>query len=41
MGKGDRGSRRGKIARGSFGVTRPKPQKLRKLKAEKAGPGVK
>ena len=30
MGKGDRRSRRGKIYRGTFGVTRPKPSKIRK-----------
>jgi len=44
MGKGDRSSRRGKIFRGSFGNTRPKPQNVRKKKAEKtanAAPGVK
>jgi ribosomal small subunit protein bTHX len=42
MGKGDRSSRRGKISRGSFGNTRPKPQNARKLQAQKkTTPGVK
>lgn len=32
MGKGDRRSRRGKVARGTFGKTRPKAETLRKDK---------
>ena len=32
MGKGDKRSRRGKIYRGTFGVTRPKPSTARKRK---------
>lgn len=35
MGKGDRGSRRGKIYRGSFGKTRPKDPAKKKKKASK------
>jgi 30S ribosomal protein S31 len=30
MGKGDSRSRRGKIYRGTFGASRPKPSKVRK-----------
>ena len=41
MGKGDRRSRRGKIWRGSTGVTRPKKKKKTKAKARKrAKPGA-
>jgi 30S ribosomal protein S31 len=32
MGKGDKRSRRGKIYRGSYGRTRPKPSKKRRAK---------
>jgi 30S ribosomal protein S31 len=34
MGRGDKRSRRGKIWRGSFGKTRPKPSKRKKKKAQ-------
>ena len=36
MGKGDRRSRRGKVARGTFGKNRPKLETLRKDKAAAA-----
>ncbi|HEX8515706.1 MAG TPA: 30S ribosomal protein THX [Bacteroidia bacterium] len=36
MGKGDKKSRKGKIAMGSHGVTRPK-KKVKKAAAKKAG----
>jgi len=36
MGKGDIRSRRGKIFRGTYGVTRPKKKKLKKKAAEAA-----
>lgn len=36
MGKGDKKSRKGKIAMGSHGVTRPR-KKVRKIAAKKAG----
>lgn len=32
MGKGDKKTRRGKIFMGSFGISRPKKSKVRKLK---------
>jgi len=32
MGKGDRRTKRGKIWRGTYGKSRPKPKKKRKLK---------
>jgi len=32
MGKGDRRTKRGKIWRGTYGKSRPKPKKLRRLK---------
>lgn len=32
MGKGDRRTKRGKIWRGTYGKTRPKPKKKSKLK---------
>lgn len=35
MGKGDKKSRKGKIWRGSYGKSRPRPGKLRKAKKEK------
>lgn len=34
MGKGDKKTKRGKIFAGSYGKSRPKPQKLAKLKKE-------
>jgi len=38
MGKGDRKTRRGKLYKGTFGVRRPKPKKIRKEKnRSKAG----
>ena len=36
MGKGDRRTRRGKVARGTFGKKRPKLQVLKKAKAAAA-----
>ncbi|WP_337173739.1 30S ribosomal protein THX [Paludisphaera sp.] len=36
MGKGDRRSKRGKVARGTFGKSRPKASTLRKAKAAAA-----
>lgn len=38
MGKGDRSTRRGKIFRGSFGKSRPKPQNERRHPGQKAPP---
>ncbi len=35
MGKGDRKTRRGKIIKGSFGVSRPKAKKIKKANIEK------
>lgn len=35
MGKGDKKSKKGKIFKGSYGKSRPKPKKLRKLKQQK------
>lgn len=35
MGKGDKKSRKGKIAKGSYGKTRP--QKIKKIKAAEEG----
>ena len=32
MGRGDKRTKRGKICRNSYGVSRPKPSKLRKEK---------
>lgn len=37
MGKGDLRSRRGKLYRGTYGNTRPKPSKKRKLRRAKQG----
>ncbi|HEV8266153.1 MAG TPA: 30S ribosomal protein THX [Gemmatimonadales bacterium] len=37
MGKGDLRSRRGKLYRGTYGNTRPKPSKKRKLRQAKQG----
>jgi len=37
MGKGDKGTRRGKIFAGSFGKVRPKPNKLKKHTAPSEG----
>ena len=34
MGKGDKRTKRGKIFRGSYGKSRPKPKKLKKSKEE-------
>lgn len=34
MGRGDKKSKRGKIFRGSFGKTRPKPKKIKKKNQE-------
>ncbi len=36
MGRGDQRSKKGKITVGSYGNTRPKPSKLRKIKAAAA-----
>ena len=36
MGRGDKRSKKGKIQVGSYGKTRPKPAKKRKLKAATA-----
>jgi 30S ribosomal protein S31 len=36
MGKGDKRTRRGKLYRGTFGATRPKPSKKRKRKKLRA-----
>lgn len=33
MGRGDKKSKKGKISRGSYGNARPKPAKIRKIKA--------
>jgi ribosomal small subunit protein bTHX len=33
MGRGDKRSKKGKIASGSYGNSRPKPAKIRKIKA--------
>jgi ribosomal small subunit protein bTHX len=33
MGRGDKRSRKGKITRGSYGTSRPKPAKVRKIHA--------
>lgn len=35
MGKGDQRTRRGKLYRGTYGNTRPKPSKKRKLRQAK------
>lgn len=40
MGKGDRRTRRGKVARGTFGKSRPKAETLRKDKASAAKAAV-
>ncbi len=36
MGKGDKRTKRGKIFKGSFGKSRPKPRQVRKLQAQAA-----
>lgn len=36
MGKGDKRTRRGKIFKGSFGKSRPRPKKVRELRRGKA-----
>ena len=36
MGKGDKKSKRGKIFAGTYGKSRPKPQRRRKSKIQKA-----
>jgi ribosomal small subunit protein bTHX len=36
MGRGDKRSKRGKISRGSYGNSRPKPAKIRKIHAAAA-----
>lgn len=33
MGRGDKRTKKGKIARGSYGNSRPKPAKVRKIQA--------
>lgn len=38
MGKGDKKSKRGKVARGSFGASRPKKEQNRKTKKAKMAP---
>ena len=38
MGKGDKKSKRGKVARGSFGASRPKKEQNRKTKKAKTVP---
>ncbi|GAC1336591.1 MAG: hypothetical protein NVSMB14_04240 [Isosphaeraceae bacterium] len=36
MGKGDKRTKRGKIFKGSFGKSRPRPKKIREIKRSKA-----
>ena len=36
MGKGDKRTKRGKIFKGSFGKTRPKPRQVRKIQKQHA-----
>lgn len=38
MGKGDKKTKRGKVARGSFGASRPKKERNRKTKKAKMVP---
>lgn len=38
MGKGDKKTKRGKVTRGSFGVSRPKKEKNRQTKKEQMVP---
>ena len=40
MGKGDIRTRRGKINRGTYGVSRPKKEKKEKAKARERGRGA-
>jgi 30S ribosomal protein S31 len=37
MGKGDKKTKKGKISKGTFGVSRPKKKKQKKEKSEKEG----